>query len=106
MLTASELLTHLKALGDNCDQVARSLADKDIKGYPGNAKCCPLANYVRTIEGSGTAIAVTATHCVLSGIVPSVSIRLPFPCSEFARAFDSGSYEHLVGEWKDVPDAD
>ena len=106
MLTASELLSHLKALGDDCDQVAQALAEKDIKGVRGNAKCCPLANYVRTIEGSGTTIAVTATHCVLSDIVPTVSVPLPFPCSEFARAFDSGCYEDLVGEWECAPDAD
>ncbi len=79
----SEELLH--SLGDDADTIARSLAQRGIKGRPHSALTCPLARVIRGQVGLETAIAHGGYALVLR------------KCErEFIFRFDDGYYPELI----------
>lgn len=86
----------LAELGDTPDAVADSLRAKGIKGAR-RAECdCPVANYLRTLDGISE-IEVSGTEVFLGpSIDQGIGIEMPVSVAGFVHHFDEGVYLDLV----------
>lgn len=88
----------IAALPPSADDIAKVLADMDIKGESANACRCPIANYLGAeVKDPGAHIAVTGTdvglyHDSEGRYGNSVFIELPAHVKQFVTRFDGGRY--------------
>lgn len=92
---SATVLELLAALGDTELEVAVSLRERGIKGRPGNARCCPVANY---LTPGVPCVAVDEDSVAFSGKHSREYVLLPGPVADFVIAFDHGAYPDLVSE--------
>lgn len=93
-MTATVLERVAQALADlptEPDDIAAVFAEIGIRGLAGNACHCPVANYLRELDG--------VNHLVVGHGANLGAGRVPLPdhVREFVLRFDEGAYPGLVG---------
>lgn len=86
----------LRDLGDDEDEIAATLAARGIKGERRKDRCCPIANYLRTVFGEECGPQVDEGSIHLD-MLPDDWMRtdaLP-GFGEFVEGFDDGDYPEL-----------
>ena len=98
-MTLDEAIALLEGLGKTADEVADSLKAQGIKGEPGSACYCPLANFLRS-KGAPEPGVIHGwfrvhPHPAECG---AEAIRVPLPkgADAFLRAFDCDRYPDLA----------
>lgn len=91
----------LEDLGDSPSEVARYLACLSVRGAPGNASDCAIAQLLRAtvgVEHECRRVRVFRRSVVLTtdGILRWSVVRLPRPVRVFVSAFDAGAYPELI----------
>ena len=100
-MTAS-LLSHLAALGSTQDEVAATLRAAGIKGLPGKACSCPVAEWVTWAGFTQVEVGKESiTGLYVFTAQEKVVLGHAGPVVDFVRAFDGGGYPDLIagGEW-------
>jgi hypothetical protein len=94
-MTALELRKTLRGLGSNPTAMAKSLEALGIKGCPGDAETCPLANYIKSKAGVKRAY----VYAYAIGVyMDTAFLRIPTPkyVNRFTAAFDAEKFPALV----------
>jgi len=83
----------MSSLGNTSDEVAAKLAELDCKGEFRDSSSCPIATYLcKNIEDKSIKIYVDSYDVAVYGERFIGKSRVPPPCSQFVRDFDSGCY--------------
>lgn len=85
-----KLQCDLGKLGQDSQEIARSLEMKGIKGKRNDSQYCPIALYLRD---QGYACVSVGTSVVVAG----ACINSPMPIDKFIEDFDAGKYPQLEG---------
>jgi hypothetical protein len=89
----AELISQLGALGD--EQIADFLETAGVTGCPGEAACCPVANYLKS-DVANVEVSVRPDDVTVSDDATSYILRMPPSVWRFIRSFDQGDYPALV----------
>jgi len=89
----SYIKSRLTDLGDNPDQIAKSLLTAGYKGYRGSADGCPLARYFMSFLPGFYQTYWYQAHAHIG--CNKLDYSLPAAVSEFVQRFDAGHYPYL-----------
>lgn len=82
----------LNNLGDTSEDVARTLAEKNVDGLIGSCSRCPIANYLHQ-ETQALGVSVASDYITVRGM----RFQTPLPVAAFINAFDDHAYQGLIG---------
>jgi len=84
----------LKELGPSSDKVAMTLKRMGVKGIPGEAKHCPIANYMKKKTFRLLSPLVAGTFS-FNGPLGREFVYLPRSVTAFVKRFDQEKYPFL-----------
>lgn len=93
MSMTTDVIDLLDALGDTAGKIAKTLAEKGIKGERGEPGCCPIYNY---LTGEGIPVAKVGGRVIK--LAPLGRVSPPAAVVEFIRLFDNAAWPELVAE--------
>lgn len=98
-MTASELESVLRALGDTPDKVAAALRTAQVRGARRRPDCCPVATYLARVTRQPVDANPGIVDVLQAGGQPPMRVLTPRPVAEFMARFDAGvAYTDLVAE--------
>lgn len=83
--------TLLENLGETSADVARVLAEKNVRGLIGTCSHCPIANYLHQ-EAEAIGVSVNRGGITVRGM----QFTTPRPVAAFIDAFDDNAYQGLI----------
>lgn len=91
MRRSNQVLRLLNSLGNTKDEVAASLKERNITGYPGVGQSCPIAMFVKSAADTDYCSAGDEHIYFDFGY----SVETPEAIGEFIISFDEGKYPEL-----------
>jgi hypothetical protein len=86
----------LKDLGNGKNKIAASLAEKKIKGIPGDMEDCALALYGWKVFPKCEKVQVDGEEVVVKFAQGTISVPFNKPLQDFVTAFDDYKYHDLI----------
>ncbi len=90
-VTPRKIKKALRKLGDTPEKIAASLQERGIKGYRGDAKRCPIANYLRSEFGGDYFCGYVGVGRKSATVGAASTNNIPSAVSDFIRAYDGSS---------------